>query len=92
MFKFLIAHRPLTVGKPEKVTLAGAEREAQSFMTGESLATTNWCVVKVQAAEGATTGLLVLLHIGGRNKAEPSCGAATGAAQLKPLVESFAIQ
>jgi hypothetical protein len=83
---------PFVTGEPEKVELAGAEREAQAFRTGKSLATSNWCVVKVPSAEIEGAGLLVILRIGSKEDRLPTCKLSLKAAALAPLAKSFALE
>ncbi len=90
-FAEAVTHRPSRAGRPEKVRLAGAEREAQAFRTGEGLATTSWCAVRVPGAPGRA-GLLVLASTGGRGDAEPTCEASLRHEAIAPLVASFALE
>jgi hypothetical protein len=79
-------------GPAEKVRLAGAEREAQSFHTGAGHAAANWCVIKLPASEGASKGLLVLAEVGVNEGTPPKCEHSLRHDAIKPLVESFTLE
>ena len=81
---------PVVDGKPEKVSVGGAEREAQAFRTGRSLATSNWCVVRIPAEGVEGAGLLMTLVLGTKEDREPTCAHSLKSRALKPLAESFA--
>lgn len=91
-FTGAVSHAPMRPGRAEKVRLAGAERDAQSFRTGEGFATTDWCAVRVPSAERAAKGLLVLAHVRGREGAEPTCERSLRHAAIAPLVASFELE
>jgi hypothetical protein len=86
------ALEPFLAGEPEKVEIAGAEREAQAFRTNRSLATSNWCVVKIPAAKIENTGLLMTLRIGSKEDRTPSCALSLKSAALAPLARSFRLE
>ncbi len=92
LFTDAVTHRPVRVGKLEKARLAGAERWAQSFRTGEGFASTTWCVVKIPSPQDAPTGLLVFAQVTDRSDAEPSCTTPLRADAIAPLVASFALE
>lgn len=81
--------QPMTAGKPEKVRVAGEDRDAQAFRVGQSMATSNWCAIKVPSETRA--GLLLLAQVGTNEKIAPSCALSTGAAPIRPLIDSFAL-
>jgi hypothetical protein len=83
---------PLKVGPAEKVRIAGADHDAQSFRTGTSLATANWCAIKLPPSAGASKGLLVLAEVGTNETTEPKCEISLRHAPIKPLVESLAFE
>lgn len=89
LFESIVTHKPLKVGKAEKVELAGEQREAQSFRTGASLASTAYCLIRLPAKPGAKNGLVFLADSGMNEKDEPSCKKALDAPALKPIVASF---
>jgi len=89
LFDSLVTHKPTTVGKAEKVELAGEPREAQSFRNGEGRATTAYCLIRLPAKPGAKTGLVFLSDSGMAANTEPSCAQALDAPALKPIVASF---
>jgi hypothetical protein len=80
---------PIVKGKPEKVTVAGAEREAQAFRTGKSLATSNWCLVRIPSEKVEGAGLLMALTLGTKEDREPTCAHSLKSKALAPLIESF---
>ena len=83
---------PFVAGEPEKVEIAGAKREAQAFRTNRSLATSNWCVVKIPAEKIENTGLLMTLRIGSKEDRTPSCALSLEAKALAPLAKSFRLK
>lgn len=84
------ASQPITAGSPEKVRVAGADRDAQAFRVGRSMATSNWCAIKVPS--GARAGLLLLAQVGTNEKTAPTCSLSTGAAPIRPLIDSFTVE
>jgi len=86
------AHGPIIEGKPETVTVAGGARAAQAFRTGQSLATTNTCVIKIPSAPGARDGLLILAEVGTNEKTAPECSHSLEHGPIKPIIESFQLQ
>jgi len=82
---------PMVDGKPEKLTVGGVEREAQAFRTGYSLATSNWCLVRIPAEGVEGAGLLMTLRLGTKEDREPTCAHSLKSRALKPLAESFTL-
>ena len=83
---------PVEKGASETVTLGGKKLEAQAFRTGKSLATTNWCVVKVPAAKGARDGVLFLFGTGTGESTKPTCKASLEHQALAEIVSTLAFE
>jgi hypothetical protein len=83
---------PMVVGEPEKVSVGGKEREAQAFRTGRSLATSNWCVVRIPAENIDGAGLVMTLVLGTVEDREPTCDHSLKSRALKALAESFELE
>ncbi|MBW2278529.1 MAG: hypothetical protein JRF63_13630 [Deltaproteobacteria bacterium] len=83
---------PVVEGEPEQVSVGGSEREAQAFRTGRSLATSNWCVVRIPAEGIEGAGLLMTLRLGTKEDRDPTCGHSLKSRALKPLAESFELE
>jgi hypothetical protein len=63
---------PIETGPKETVTLGEKKLEAQSFRTGQSLGTTNWCIIKAPGPASGS-GALFLFGTGSNEKTKPSC-------------------
>ncbi len=83
---------PVVEGELEKVSVGGKEREAQAFRTGRSLATSNWCMVRIPAESIERTGLLMTLRVGTKKDWAPTCGHSLKSRALKALFESFELE
>ncbi|MBL9023083.1 MAG: hypothetical protein JNL21_12850 [Myxococcales bacterium] len=83
---------PIEAGPAETVTVGGKKLEAQSFRTGKSLATTNWCVVKVPAAKNARDGVLFLFGVGTGESAKPSCKPSLQHQALAEIVSTLVFE
>jgi len=80
-------YSPLAIGKAEKLPLAGADRDAVAFQTGEGRAKSAWCFALVPAADGH--GLAVAFgHAVGADDA-PNCTAVAANAEFAPLLRSL---
>jgi hypothetical protein len=83
---------PIEKGPSETVTLGGKKLEAQAFRTGKSLATTNWCVVKVPMTKDAREGVLFLFGTGAGESTKPSCKASLEHQALAEIVSTLAFE
>ncbi len=83
---------PIEKGPAETVTLGGKKLEAQSFRTGKSLGTTNWCVVKAPAGDGARQGVLFLFGVGSDEKKTPTCKASLEHEPIAEIVKSLVFE
>jgi hypothetical protein len=83
---------PIEAGPVESVTLGGKKLDAQSFRTGSSLATTNWCVVKAPASAGSKTGVLFLFGVGSGEGKKPTCKASLEHEPIAEIVKTLAFE
>ena len=82
-------YRPLIIGKPEKLPLAGTSRDAVSFQTGEGRTKSAWCLALIPGVAGH--GLAVAFgHSVGPDDA-PGCAVVAQHAQFEPLLRTLTL-
>jgi len=91
LFVAWMGEQPDVVVEPNQISLAGAQRDAQAFRTGEGLATTAYCLVRVTSGQPDAGGWWVMFYTGGSQTQDPSCGSVTVHPALAPIVKSFAL-
>lgn len=77
--------------EPIQISLAGAKRDAQAFRSGESLATTASCMVRVPSGRADAGGWWLRFYTGGAQTQAPSCDMVTSHAALAPIAKSFGL-
>lgn len=83
---------PIVVGGTATVTVGGRNLEAQSFRTGQSLATTNWCVIKAPTKDGAAEGALLLFGTGSNEQTKPNCEQTLKHEAIAEIIASLAFE
>ena len=79
--------KPLDIGAPAELTLAGAPRRALPYTTGSSpLTRTGHCAILLTTSRDS---LALLFSAGIGNAPAPSCADTLAHAKLAPLVRSF---
>lgn len=78
----------LQIGRTDSITIAGRERPALSFTTGEGFGRVSWCAVIVTSGDGA---VLVALGLDARARTH-SCAEIVAFPDLAVFVRTFAVR
>ncbi|MBN1774745.1 MAG: hypothetical protein JXB32_26035 [Deltaproteobacteria bacterium] len=82
---------PLVVGEPTEVGLAGAQRPALPFVTGQSMARSNHCAIAVADPAGGPRGLVVVVAHSDL-EGEPDCAVPLANEQLARVLGTFRLE
>ena len=81
---------PAAAKSPEMtLTFAQGPRQARAFRTGESLATTGYCVIRIPSGKPSKGGLWAMFHVGVGEDETPNCNEILAHPRLATIEKNF---